>query len=94
MPLVITPKDHSIVLVNLVSLKMEPVALVNITYLNEMSRSIFFHLTNFLTCGNRMLIDSKWSNTLRIRPSFFALAAVHSGNFFYYSIDTKFKRYL
>ena len=42
MPLAITPKDHSIVLANLVSLAMEPVALVNITYLNEMSRPISF----------------------------------------------------
>ena len=48
MPLAITSKDHSIVLANLDFLEMEPVALVNITYLNEMSHSIFFDLTNFL----------------------------------------------
>ena len=42
MLLVITLKGHSSVLASLDSLEVEPVALVNITYLNGMSCPIFF----------------------------------------------------
>ena len=47
MPLAKTPKDHSIVLARMGLSEMEPVAMVNITYLNEISRSTFFDFTFF-----------------------------------------------
>ena len=78
MPHAKTSKDHSIVLARMGLSEMEPVALVNITYLNEMSRSIFFDFTFFFILEQHLK---------KFKLSFL-IWRVLNGAFFYYSIDT------